>query len=484
MVRSPIRPPVRPVLRGVLAGAGVLLGLLLLLAAASALFGWIGTGPSGRPSLRSWLVLEILGGAAAGTLAGWVARRVAGHDRGATLLAALVLTLGFLEAAIILRFGPHALAETPGWLVLLAPPVGAVAVLLGGALHAGTSAWGRVVSALGARREMLRYAAPVLVLGAAAILSRLVLPGLEGTRLEVMSVALTLDFTLAVPAVVYWLFVRAKRAPWLVLLPSFAAGYALAKVSIPPAQQGALDAGFWILALAELVLIGHLAMLAHRTLRGAAAGAGDFATRFRSAARRVLAHRVPADILATEVAIPYFAFRPHRNPPRAADEYTVHEEVAYATVVLGLVLLLVVETIALHAFASRWGPTPAWILTGLSAYALMWLVGDYRAVVARPTRIGPTHLSLRVGLRWEAELPLALVERADRLPAAPGARGPETVAVALLGQPNVALRLRAPVRLTGMYGIERPAREIWLHVDRSERFLQALEEAIAADVRR
>jgi hypothetical protein len=377
------------------------------------------------PDLRRWLQLEIVAGLPASALAGAVSRRVAGSSRGPVLLASWVLAIGLLEAAAITSLGASALARPPGGWQWCAPVVGTIGVLLG-AWFAGRNAGThrprpeRVCSA-GTHRprpgvtagETLRYALPVAVLAIAALLARFTLPGLEGTDLHVASVALSLDLTVTAPGLVYLLLVRTRRAPWIVLLPAFALGYSLALATIPREHRTALDALRWAIVPAELAVVGYLVSLGRRALRAAPRPAGDFATRFRAVARTALAARVPADILATEVAILYHALRPRRAAPAGPDDHTSHRSTGYASVVLGLVLLLVVETFPVHVLVSRWSAAAAWALTGLSVYALLWLIGDLRAMSARPTRLRHDRLSVRIGLRWEAEIPIESIDRVE-----------------------------------------------------------------------
>jgi hypothetical protein len=327
--------------------------------------------------------------------------------------------------------------------------------------------------------EAARYLSPVAVLCLAASLSLFVLPALtEGTKAGVFAAALTLDFMVVPSGLVYILLVRTKRAPWTVLVPTIAAGYALAAATLPGEHRALVNMARLLLVPAETALILyilHLAARYRRVVSRAAASEGDFATRFRAAAREVLSSRVPADILATEISILYYAFRWKAPPPKGKDSFTVHRESGYLAIAVGLILVILVETIALHLLVRLWSGTVAWALTGLSLYACLWLVGDYRGLVARRIRLTSTHLVLRMGLRWEAEIPRAFIVRVDRgsLMAGSPKRGDILVAT-LINQPNIRLELDRPVEVTGMYGLRRRVRQIWLRVDGAEDFLAQL----------
>jgi hypothetical protein len=463
---------------GLIAGGLVLLSIMALVAGAAVALGWFAFDGAGRPDLRRWLQLEIAAGSLASVLAGAVSRRVAGSSRGPALLAWFVLGIGLLEAAAITALADAARVQAPGRWPWVAPFAGSLGVLCGGWL-ADRRAGIAHPRARVTRGEALRYALPIAVLASAALLARHALPGLEGADLQVASVALSFDLTVTVPGLVYLLLVRTRRAPWIVLLPAFALGYALALATIPPGQRTLLDALRWGIVPAELALLSYLVVAGRRALRAAPATAGDFATRVRGAARAALKARVPADILATEVAILHHALRVGRAAREGAGDYTSHRGTGYGSIVLGLVLLLLVEVFPLHVLVSRWSDAAAWVLTALSLYALLWLVGDLRAMSARPTRLWPERLSVRLGLRWEAEIPIETIDRVEAVGSDPIEPGSDRLVLTLVGPPNVRLRLNAPVEVTGMYGIRRTTRDLWLQVDRVSEFREAVRAARA-----
>ncbi len=395
-------------------------------------------------------------------------------ERAPVALAFLLFTLGLLEVAEILRHVARGSVQAPTWLLLLAPVVTAAGVLAGGVrreLLQGRFArlWGLLRA-----RVMTRYGVPVAALVVMVAVSQFDVPTVDDHEAGIIYAALTIDFTLGLPALVYVALVRSRRAPWLVLVPAFALGYALAMAMIPGQHHAALETMRWFAIPLELAVVAYLvARMRAAWRRGSSAG--DFATRFRTSARNVLGSRVPADILTTEVAILYHAFRWRRHSSNNETVFTMHRSAGYLGVMLGLGMALVVEAIALHLLVSRWSETAAWLLTGLSVYALIWIVGDGRAIVARPLYVSPTRLNIRLGLRWESDVPIAWIEQVERLPARPDRPGRDVLVAVLLGAPNVRIRFDRPVDLIGMYGMRRSVREVRLRVDDVERLRTVLQ---------
>jgi hypothetical protein len=140
----------------------VILGYLaiVLLIFAGLTFAWfvMGDNQAFRPgvfdiSLR-WGAVSLVVGLGAAVVGGWIARSIARDPRGPWILAGLVVALGLAMALPVIVSPPEALgprtealgmfdamqqAQTPLWMMLLNPLVGAVGVLVGGlALTGGT----------------------------------------------------------------------------------------------------------------------------------------------------------------------------------------------------------------------------------------------------------------------------------------------------------------------------------------------------------
>ncbi|HEY0554190.1 MAG TPA: hypothetical protein VGG20_07980 [Thermoanaerobaculia bacterium] len=75
--------------------------------------------------------------------------------------------------------------------------------------------------------------------------------------------------------------------------------------------------------------------------------------------------------------------------------------------------VIAIETAALHLLLWPRHPWIAWTLTALSLWTVGWLIGDYRAIGARPVVLGDDALLVRLGRRFQARVPLGEIERAE-----------------------------------------------------------------------
>lgn len=308
------------------------------------------------------------------------------------------------------------------------------------------------------REAVFAAAAVTIWVSARAILGAA--PGAEERR--ALEIAVTVDLTVTLTALWYLLVVRGRGWPALTTAPVFLASTGIAGLVLPEGRQGALEAFHWLAIPVELLLLGTIAVRARRARTSFRRSAGDLYDRIRVAARSVAPGRA-ADAMAYEVAILVHAFARRLSPvePGPGERaITSHRTAAYGTVVLGLGIVVAVEAVAVHFLLRMWSPTAAWVLTGLSIYSVVWLVGDWRAIRARPSVVGRGLLRLRLGIRWEVDVPRAAIESVE-----PGLVEDADLKLTLPAAKGVTLRLHEPVEAIGPYGIRRRARSIALALD-------------------
>jgi hypothetical protein len=188
------------------------------------------------------------------------------------------------------------------------------------------------------------------------------------------------------------------------------------------------------------------------------------------------------------VGLLYFALfswrsRPHTGGARAV--FSHHRRIGYGAVAAGLMIVVAVEVVPVHLLLALWSPAAAWVLTALSLYTVLWLLGDYRAVVLRPSLLLSTPdgdvLEIRLGVRWNLRLPLTAVRAVRRVGATPPpAATPGYLRAVAIGQPRYLLELVEPVTARGPYGWRREVSLLGLTVDDEASFEAALAGVNAA----
>lgn len=305
-------------------------------------------------------------------------------------------------------------------------------------------------------------------------------------RGAVLSLALILDLALFIPALFYILLIRPRGWPPGSVLPSVTLGLIASHVLVPAPHRASLH----LLKAIPLVVEGAaLTWIANRVAgagrrfreRGVRGGSVDVLGVCQEATRTVLGRSRASDAVAYELALLYYAVASWHRPPSSSGShrFTCYQRCGYSSLVLGLGLVMVCETIVVHlVLDSLWSATAAWVATGLGVYGMLWFFGDWQALRRRPLELTPNALELRVGLRWDLTIPYARVSELRRLsgfshPPLPKSEG---VDVALFGTPSFEIVLAEPVAARGIYGLRREVTRVRFQVDDPEPFTSRLRE--------
>lgn len=333
-----------------------------------------------------------------------------------------------------------------------------------------------------------------LIYTVAGIVLRL-LPSLPQPRLLLSALAFDLTFTIT--ACFALLPMRRLRWHWSTAIAVFLVCHAIAAAALPSEGQGALRWLAFGIAPSELLLLVLIARAVASGLRdfrrslssdAFAEAAPDMLVLLQGAARAGLHFDLLADVLASELAVFYYAFsRPAQLPADAAEgekacSFSYHERCEYGGFVTGFFILMGFEAIAVHLLvASLWSQLAAWILSALSLYGMLLLLADLRASQRRPHLLGEDSLTLRLGLRCTVELPFELIRGVHRqTPGESSPRGTQSLKLLSSAETSLVLELREPVTVQYFYGLRRPVSRIELALDDAAGFERALQKKISA----
>jgi hypothetical protein len=301
---------------------------------------------------------------------------------------------------------------------------------------------------------------------------------------DALALAVTMDMVIILPAVFYFWIVRKRRLPTLAFVPAFILAIVIAGIILPAAQQTYLDLVKKFIPLLEVLVLGFLVIKIRAINQHYRANkmTAIYSTEALAASfQRVLGASRPTNILVAELLLLYHAFGgwfkkfTSRDPEQAVFSY--HRRVGYTAIMCVVTLILLVETTALHLLLLRWSALAAWIFTGLSLYSLLWLIGDYHAIRLHPIVLDETHLHLRIGMRWRATIPLNDIAEIQN-PSRREKNTTDCVSLALFGSPRLVMALRQPVKIKGLFGIQKETRRLALTIDDEKRFQQELNERL------
>jgi hypothetical protein len=297
---------------------------------------------------------------------------------------------------------------------------------------------------------------------------------------EVVAGALAVDLVVLVPAAYYFLVVRRFGLPVISVAGVFVLSLIAASQIIPTEHQRVLTPLEIIAGVAEVSILSFIvwkAVCGVRRFRAAAAEQHDedAFNAIRSAARQVVDSERVADVLAYEIAIMYYGLGSWRQRlTEGPGRYTSYKSNNYGSTLFGISVLLVVELIGVHLMVQHyWGATGAWILSIMSVYAGIWLLGDWQAQRLRPTVIAADALVLRAGLRWEVTIPFARIQSFRRISALEEKpRG--TLNLVAFGDALFEVTTNTPVEARGAWGMRKSTECIWFTIDDPSDFQERL----------
>lgn len=277
---------------------------------------------------------------------------------------------------------------------------------------------------------------------------------------SVIALAVTIDLTIVVPLLYWFLVVRPAGASAGRVVAAFAVSLLGARLVLPPEQRQYLQLVRHLVAPAELLLIGWLVLRVRRFTRdvGNGGAAMDVPERIRAALLHAMPYRATAEVFATELSLGWYALLSWRRMPHVPGgmwAFSTHRRTGTTAILATLMAATVVEAVPLHFLLRTWTPRLAWLLTALSALALVWILGLLRSVQLRPVLLDAERLVVRAGIRWSVAIPREAIAGVEvghlKLPRGDARLLRATIAT----QPNVVVHLRAPVPAIGMYGTSR-----------------------------
>jgi len=324
------------------------------------------------------------------------------------------------------------------------------------------------------RQHWILFTGLVVAVYSAALSLAGWLPYLD--RAGAVAAGMTVDMVVVVPAAFYFLVVRRRGLPILTLVPVVVLSVVAASRVLPTDRQQLLSALEHLAAPAELAILGWIAWRSAKALGRARQNAtADPYEQLRQAAYEVTGSHLAASVLASELAVLYYAFgswraRPH--VPEGASGFTHHLRSGHSGIVLGFLVIVASEGLAMHLLLLRWSALAAWIFTIGSVYSALWVIGDYRATALRPILVTDESIVIRAGFRYVLEVPReSIVEVGRERPDF----GRKSRNLTLLSTPTRWLTLSRPMLAEGPYGIRRPVRAVGIEPDDPEAFDRALE---------
>jgi hypothetical protein len=327
-------------------------------------------------------------------------------------------------------------------------------------------------------RNLINFGIPLALLGTLILLMKSSF--LNGN--DTLNFAITADLLLIVP-LVYFLLIRKSEIPNTTVIPVMIIGLLIGSYFLPQESQTYLSIfKTWALPVIEISILTFVIIKVRSAIRkykGLKGTAPDFFIALKSTCYEILPKKLVLPF-ATEVAVFYYGFINWKTKEIKENEFTYHKNSGTPALFGGFIMIIGIETIALHFLLARWSIVAAWILTALSVYTAIQVFGFAKSLTKRPISINQDSLTLKYGILNEVEIPFSDIDKVE-LSRKSLEKNDLTKTLSPLGElesHNVIIHLKKENELVGLYGMKKKFNLLGLHIDKPIEFKEKMENAL------
>jgi len=329
------------------------------------------------------------------------------------------------------------------------------------------------------QKNLIIFGIPLFIIG---IMVLLVKSPVFNAHRSSLSIGITFDLLLTVP-LVYFLLIRKTNIPKTTAVPFLIIGLLIGSFILPAENQNYLDLfKTWVLPIVELSIllfaIYHLRKgIKHYTIHKNQSF--DFYTTLKQTCYKILPKSAVIPVV-TEIAVFYYGFIYWKKRKLASNEFTYHKESGTLTLLIALINIIAIETVVFHILLMKWSNLAAWILTSISIYSGIQILGFLKSMLKRPISIENNMLYLRYGIMTESTIDLDSIDSIEL--SSKDIEGDDmTRRLSFLGEMethNVIIHLKEENTLVGLYGIRRKYKTLALHIDNKVAFKDCIDQVL------
>lgn len=327
-------------------------------------------------------------------------------------------------------------------------------------------------------RNLINFGIPLTLLGILILLMKSSF--LNGN--DALNFAITADLLLTVP-LVYFLLIRKSEIPNTTVIPVMIIGLLIGSYFLPQESQSYLTIfKTWALPVIEISILTFVIIKVRRALKkfkDLKGSTPDFYNAVKGTCYEILPKKLVLPF-ATEVAVFYYGFINWKTKEIHENEYTYHKNSGTPALLGGFIMIIGIETVALHFLLARWSIVAAWVLTALSVYTAIQVFGFAKSLSKRPISINKDSLTLKYGILNEVEVPFTDIDKVV-LSGKSLEKNDLTKTLSPLGElesHNVIIHLKKENELVGLYGMKKKFKLLGLHIDKPIEFNEKMENAL------
>lgn len=297
-----------------------------------------------------------------------------------------------------------------------------------------------------------------------------------------LSIGITLDLLITIPFV-YFLIIRKKEIPKITVVTLFVIGIVIASIIIPKQHQALLSQiKTFILPAVELGVFSFLIFKARKIIQEFKKQHSNhlvFYNAMQQAVSAVFPNKI-GELLATEIAVVYYGFLAWKKRTLKENEFSYHKNGTSVSIIMGLMLVVLIETIAVHTLVQKWNVIVAWLLTFLSIYTCLQLFSLMLSLSKIPIEVDLISkiLTLKYGFFGEAVIPFGNIKGID-LTEKDLPTDKSIIPFSPLGNldtHNIVLHLNKKAVFKSFYGMQKTYISIAFFVDKKHQFKKVIED--------
>jgi len=299
---------------------------------------------------------------------------------------------------------------------------------------------------------------------------------------DLLSLGITVDLLLTIP-IVYFLLIRKTQIPKTTVLPVMVLGIVIGTYALPESNQTYVDLfKTWIVPVIEVSVLTWLILKVRGAIKKYSHRkhlSQDFYTTLIETCYEVLPKKLVLP-LATEVAVIYYGFINWSTKTLDENEFTYHKNSGSPALFGAFIFILAIETTVIHLILGRWSEIAAWVLTSLSIYAVIQVLGFAKSLARRPIIVHEERLILRYGILNETEIDFEDIDSVQ-LSQKPLEKDEHIRSLSPLGElepHNVIIYLKKENRLHGLYGLKKNYKILAFHIDNVTEFKKQMDIAL------
>jgi len=329
------------------------------------------------------------------------------------------------------------------------------------------------------QKHLILFGLPLVIIGLMIILVK---SSIFRANSEILALGITFDLLIVVP-ILYLLIVKNTNIPKTTAIPVLMLGIVIATFIIPSENQYYLNLfKTWGLPLIELTILSFALYNIQKVVKQFKKNRRqtfDFYSNLKTTCFEIFPKAIVMFIV-TEIAVFYYGFVYWRKRSLNENEFSYHKNSGTIALLISVIFLIAIETMVFHIVLTKWSDVAAWVLTILSIYTAIQLLGFLKSILKRPISIDRNKLFLRYGFMNESTINITEIESIE-ISSKSIEANEQTRSLSILGElesHNVIIHLNKENTMEGLYGLKRKYKVLALYVDDKVEFVERVKNAL------